>query len=405
MATEERQLAAFVYRDACRSHWRLPLAALALLTASLPASAQSGPDTMSGNKPGFTTAIVGENAAALQPIVDRIVGQAVEREAIPGLIVGVSWKGQRSYFGYSGTHGVPYRPNTIVEIGSITKVFTTALFAEAVLEGRMQRDVPIQSYMPHRKLHPCTAKITPLQLADFTSGMPTLPGNVPRQLGKRGIENYTSRDFLNWVARWRSAEGCNHPAPYRYSNASVGLLGYLVADRLGERWEELIHRRITRPLKMHDTVVRVPAEHRERVAQGHGANGQPVIHWPVFAWYAAGALRSTAADMLAFGEAALGHETINGQATPAILRKALKEAMVPIYHPEGQVFGQGMAWVENVGDADEGQRPVFLKVGGTDGFNSVIVINEGKDLAIFIAGAKPRNGAPRLGVALSRQIR
>jgi hypothetical protein len=64
-----------------------------------------------------------------------------------------------------------------------------------------------------------------------------------------------------------------------------------------------------------------------------------------------------------------------------------------------------MAWIENVGDADEGQRPVFLKVGGTDGFNSVIVINEAKNLAIFIAGAKPRNGAPRLGIALSRQIR
>jgi hypothetical protein len=63
-----------------------------------------------------------------------------------------------------------------------------------------------------------------------------------------------------------------------------------------------------------------------------------------------------------------------------------------------------MAWVENIGEADEGQRPVFLKVGGTDGFNSVIVINEGKNLAIFIAGSKP-SGVPRLGVALSRQIR
>jgi CubicO group peptidase (beta-lactamase class C family) len=182
------------------------------------------------------------------------------------------------------------------------------------------------------------------------------------------------------------------------------LLGYLVANRLGESWEELVRRRITGPLKMHDTVVRVPAEHRGRLAQGHGHEGQHVIPWPVFAWYAAGALRSTAADMLAFGEAALGHETINGGATPELLRRALKEAMAPVYRPEGQVFGQGMAWVENIGEADEGQRPVFLKVGGTDGFNSVIVINEGKNLAIFIAGSKP-SGVPRLGVALSRQIR
>jgi hypothetical protein len=109
--------------------------------------------------------------------------------------------------------------------------------------------------------------------------------------------------------------------------------------------------------------------------------------------------------MLAFGEAALGHETVNDAPVPARLSEALKEAMQPIYQPSGQVFGQGMAWIENAGDPEAGQRPVFLKVGGTDGFNSVIVINPGKDLAVFIAASKPQSGIPRLGVELSRQIR
>src|SRR5262249_56951585 len=114
-------------------------------------------------------------------------------------------------------------------------------------------------------------------------------------------------------------------------------------------------------------------------AEGFGRNGQRVIPWPVFAWYAAGALRSTATDMLAFGEAALGHETVNGENVPPLLTKGLQEAMTPIYRPEGQAWRQGMAWVENIGDAEAGQRPVYLKVGGTDGFNSVIVVNPGKD--------------------------
>ena len=146
-----------------------------------------------------------------------------------------------------------------------------------------------------------------------------------------------------------------------------------------------------------------PAQ-RDRLAQGYGKANRPVMPWPVFAWYAAGALRSDAADMLTFGEAALGHETAGGAAVPRALTRAFATAMTPLYQPEDQVFRQGMAWIEDAGDADEGQRPVFLKTGGTDGFNSVIVVNPGKDLMVFLAASHPTSGAHRLGVALSRQI-
>jgi hypothetical protein len=79
--------------------------------------------------------------------------------------------------------------------------------------------------------------------------------------------------------------------------------------------------------------------------------------------------------------------------------------MSPIYQPEGEPFKIGMAWVDNLGNPAEGARPIFLKAGGTDGFNSVIVINPGKDLAIFIAGNRPNAGIPHLGVELSRHVR
>lgn len=381
-------------RRGVQSH--LFISALAFALVSGTAHGQDAPASTSS----------GDDAVMLQPLVDRIVGQFVSNENVPGVIVGVSWRGKRSYFGYSGTGARPYTPETIVEIGSITKVFTTALFAEAVAEGRMTRDATVQSYMPHRRFHPCTGQITMLQLADFTSGMPTLPNNVPRRLRERGIENYTREDFLNWATRWSQdgGEDCNLPAPYRYSNASIGLLGYLVAERLGQPWQELVRERITGPLRMNDTSVRVPPEKADRVAQGFGLQGQPVMPWPVFAWFAAGALRSTAPDMLSFGEAALGHQTVNGASVPPLLTNGLRDAMAPIYQPDGQTFEQGMAWIENVGDPDAGQKPVYLKVGGTDGFNSVLVINPGKDLAVFIAASRPK-GIPRLGVQLSRQIR
>lgn len=350
-------------------------------------------------------AVSGSDAETLRPTVDRIVRPAVEREAIPGLIVGISRGGRRSYFGY-GAGDRPLAPDSVVEIGSITKVFTTALFAEAVLEGRMRPKTPMQAYLPNRSLRPCAQQVTPLQLADFRSGMPELPSDAPRALRERGIEHYTTEDFLAWVSRWSPADGsCNLPAPYRYSNASVGLLGLLVADQLGAPWEELVRVRITGPLGMASTAVSVPPDWRDRVAQGHTRTGAPAMPWPVFAWYAAGALRSTASDMLAFGEAALGHATVNGAPVPPSLGQALQRAMMPIYRPRGQPFQQGMAWAESPGDPAEGTRPLYYKDGGTDGFNSVIVVNPGKDLVIFIAADKADVGIQRLGTELSRQIR
>ena len=349
----------------------------------------------------------GPDAQRLQPLVDRMAGRVMQRFGTNGMIVGVSWQGRRSYFGFAAPGGTAFDADTIVEIGSVTKVFTTALLAEAIAEGRIQADDNLQSLMPRRSFAPCTGQMTALQLADFSSGMPDEPGNLPRRLAERGIDHYTSEDFLNWVSRWSedTGEGCNLPAPYRYSNASVGLLGYILADRLGEGWEELVRRRITDPLGMTSTHMRVPPEQQGRLAQGYGTEGNAVIPWPVFAWYAAGALRSSASDMLAFGEAALGHEAINGGTTPPALIAGLRTAMTPVYEPEGRLFGQGMAWIEHPGDEEEGTRPVYLKDGGTDGFNSVIVINPAKDLAVFISANRADSGIPRLGVALSRHIR
>lgn len=370
--------------------------ALSVVAAAPPAMAQAASFMASG-----------PDAEALRPLVDRLAGRVIERFSIRGMIIGVSWQGRRSFFGFGPVGEGTFGPDTIVEIGSITKVFTTALLAEAIADGKIRPDETLQSLMPDRSFARCTGQVTALQLADFTSGMPELPGNVPRRLAGRGIDRYSSRDFLEWVSHWSwdGGDGCELPAPYRYSNASVGLLGYILADRLDDRWEELIRHRITAPLGMSSTGVRVEPDQKGRLAQGYDTQGNPAMPWPVFAWFAAGALRSSATDMLAFGEAALGHPTINGATTPPALIEGLKSAMTPIYEPEGLIFGQGMAWVENSGDADEGQRPVYLKDGGTDGFNSVIVVNPGKDLAVFIAANRPMSGIPRLGVALSRQIR
>ena len=304
-----------------------------------------------------------------------------------GAIVAVSLHGHRYFFPYgtATNAGAPFTRETIVEIGSCTKTFTTTLFALAINRNQIVPDASAQKYMPNG--YTIRARqLTPLELADFTSGMPDDPTNLPRVLEQRNIQHYTVRDFLTWASNYEP--GTRLPAPYKYSNAGIGLLSYLVATATGKTWEDQLNSEILKPLGMNDTTLRPAPEQARRLAQGHNRAGQDAPRWPVYAWYAAGGLRSTAHDMISFGEAYLGHNEVNGRPVSTELTSATQLAQKPIFTmPNGNK--QAMAWVNDV----RGGTPVILKNGGTAGFGSGIVICPSKDAAIFIvmnqAGAQP----------------
>jgi CubicO group peptidase (beta-lactamase class C family) len=331
----------------------------------------------------------------------------------PGAIVGISLHGKRYFFHYGTARddGAPFTPNTLVEIGSCTKVFTTTLFALAINRGQIDPNSSADRYMPNGyHLRGNARKMTPLQLADFTSSMPDDPGNLPRvPLERRGIEDYTVKDFLKWVSE-RDPE-TPPPAPYFYSNSGIGLLSFLVDTATQRPWQEQLDRELIGPLGMHDTELRPLEEQRRRLARGHHANGTEAPPWPIFAWYAAGGLRSTASDMLRFAEANLGHKEVDGRPVSNELIAAMKLAQTPIYlWPNGKAK-QAMAWVQNFGgEAGDDSRdqlalhPEMMKNGGTVGFSSAIVLNHFKDAAIFIAvNWNGRNPAPT-AVAIGRHL-
>src|SRR4029434_10523527 len=279
-----------------------------------------------------------------------------------GAIVAVSLHGHRYFFPYGKATdaGAPFTPDTIVKIGSCTKTFTATLFALAINRNQIVPDASAQKYMPEGYTLRAQ-QLTPLELADFTSGMPDDPTNLPRGLERRSIEYYTVKDFLTWASQYEPTTQL--PAPYRYSNAGIGLLSYLVATATGKTWEDQVNSEILQPLGMADTTLRPTPEQQKHLAQGHNRAGHDASRWPVFAWYAAGGLRSTAQDMFSFGEADLGHKEVNGKPVSAELIAAMQLAQKPIFTmPNGNK--QAMAWVNDM----RGGNPVILKNGGTAGF-------------------------------------
>jgi CubicO group peptidase (beta-lactamase class C family) len=347
---------------------------------------------------------VGGEAAAVKRVVDGIMqpylaqgqrslprGRTWSRSPNVGAIVAVSLHGHRYFFPYgkATNAGAPFTSDTLLEIGSCTKTFTTTLFALAINRNQIAPDASAQKYMPEGYTLQAQ-QLTQLELADFTSGMPDDPTNLPRLLERRSIDYYTVNDFLTWASRYEPTSQL--PAPYRYSNAGIGLLSYLVATATGKNWEDQVNSEILQPLGMADTTLRPTPEQQKRLAQGHNRAGQDAPRWPVFAWYAAGGLRSTAQDMISFGEAYLGHKEVNGKTVSAELIEAMQLAQKSIFTmPNGNK--QAMAWVNNIGGGNPNLHPVIMKNGGTAGFGTGIAINPTKDAAIFIgmnqAGAQP----------------
>ena len=330
-------------------------------------------------------------------------GQTWIRSSDLGAIVAVSVHGHRYFFAYGKATdaGAPFTGDTLLEIGSCTKVFTTTLFALSINRNQIAPDDFAQKYMPGGytlRAH----QLTPLELADFTSGMPDDPTNLPRGLEQRSIDYYTVKDFLTWASNYEPATRL--PAPYKYSNAGIGLLSYLIETATGKSWEVQVSSELLEPLGMPDTTLRPTPEQEKRLAQGHNRAGQNAPRWPVYAWYAAGGLRSTARDMISFGEANLGHQEVNGKPVPAELITAMQLAQKPIYTIPKGVNKQAMAWMINMGEGNPNLHPVIVKNGGTSGFGSVIAINPSKDAAIFIGmnqvGAQP---AAR-GIEILRQL-
>jgi CubicO group peptidase (beta-lactamase class C family) len=337
-------------------------------------------------------------------VVDSVVNPWIEKNNLPGVAVGISLAGKESFYfyGHRDDAGNPFRADSMVEIGSCTKVFTATLLAEQVNDGHMAlNDLAEKYFPPEYHLGQSTQGMTLLMLATHTAGLPRDPTDLPNRLAERSIENYTTGDFFRFIDNWQVSGQL--PAGYSYSNTGFGLLGYLVAKAGGADWENLVSKNITQPLGMSDTVIRVRHDQQSRLAQGHRQNGAPAPQWPVFAWYAAGVLRSTPEDMLRFGEANLGHPTVGGTTVPQRLLGAMKLAQQPRLSIDNGKLKQALGW--SIRPRSSGHDRLIRKDGGTAGFSSVIVLCPAKDLSIFVVANQGQAEASNIGTEIADRVR
>lgn len=266
--------------------------------------------------------------------------------------------------------------DTLFEIGSNGKVFTSLLLSDMVQRGEVRLDDAVAKYLPDGVSVPERGgrRITLVDLATHTSGLPRMPSNFAPKDHSNPYGDYTVEQLYVFLGSHALTRDIG--AQYDYSNVGVGLLGHALARRCGTTYEHLVRDRITGPLGMRDTAVTLSRDLKKRLAHGHDEEGRPVPNWDLSEAFAgAGALRSTANDLLKFLAVVLGYQ--ESPLKPAMdaqlafpMRVAENAERLPLQRPEDRT-SVGLGW--HAIDTERGR--VVMHGGGTGGYLTFMGLN------------------------------
>jgi serine-type D-Ala-D-Ala carboxypeptidase/endopeptidase len=239
-------------------------------------------------------------------LADRVGAENLGIGMVAGVIDG---KGRRvvAYGSLAKNDKRPLNGDTIFEIGSMTKVFTSLVLMDMVQKGEVAVTDPISKYLPENVKVPerNNRKITLQDLSTQSSGLPRMPSNFTPKDASNPYADYTVEKLYQFLSGYQLTRDIG--AQYEYSNLGVGLLGQVLSLRAGMDFEAMVTSRICKPLGMTSTRVTLSPEMKARLAVGHSAGLEAVPNWDIGALSGAGALRSSANDMLTFLAANLGY--------------------------------------------------------------------------------------------------
>jgi CubicO group peptidase (beta-lactamase class C family) len=246
----------------------------------------------------------------VQNWLDENLTRLIDKHGVPAASVAVLADGAVSKAAagvLSLSTRVEATTDSVFQVGSITKLWTTTLIAQLVAEGKVDLDRPVRDHLPDFKLadEQTAAAVTPRHLLTHTGGF-SGDAFTPTSRGDDGVELYL-RDVMPGLA-----QEVPLGAGFSYNNAGFVVLGRIAEVLRGKPYHELIREHIAVPLEL-GHVATIPDEALlYRAAVGHlpptpGAPLQPAPIWSlVHAMAPAGSLLAmSASDLIGFGRAYL----------------------------------------------------------------------------------------------------
>ncbi|HVB03982.1 MAG TPA: serine hydrolase [Chitinophagaceae bacterium] len=314
--------------------------------------------------------------SALDKEVDSAVRTFMSLRNTVGLSLGILVGNRVYYYGYGetgrGNHHIP-APNTLFEIGSITKTFTATLLADAVDKRKLKLDDPLNKFLPDSigPLEYDHVPITLLTLANHTSGLPRMPDNIvlSAQTLKDPYSEYGDNQLFRFYKHFKTVR--RPGASYDYSNLGMGTLGVALERVNHASFETLVVKTICNPLGMKDTRQSIRKPDSSRFAKGYDANGEYAGPWNFKALAGAGALRSTAADLLKYAKANLGK-------APGWLNKDIQLTHYVTFNSSEATVGLAWHYIH------PGADTLLFHNGETGGYFSYLAIDLDKRFAIVL---------------------
>jgi CubicO group peptidase (beta-lactamase class C family) len=320
---------------------------------------------------------------------------AIDSKKAAGLVVGISdSKGHRIFTAGSSGTARPLDDRTIFEIGSFTKVFTGTLLSSMIASGDVALDDPVAKFLPKSVKMPAWngQQIKLLDLATQSSGLPRLPGNLNPADQADPYADYTTANLYTFLSGYTLPRAPG--AKYEYSNLGMGLLGHALALKAGSSYESVLTKRILTPLGLKDTRITLTPDQQARFAVGHGADGSPVKPWALPTLAGAGALRSTANDLLTFVDASLA----NGS-TP--MDKVLAGARRIARTGKSGEPDLGLAWHHIHDPAGE----IVWHNGATGGFSSYVALDSVAHRGIVVLANTTAPASDDIGIHILMEDR
>jgi CubicO group peptidase (beta-lactamase class C family) len=229
----------------------------------------------------FTSYAVASVEPDYSEIVAKQVAPAIEAGLFPGAVIGIYKDGEASFYPVGtlnfDTDEAP-TIDTLYEIGSISKVFTGVLFADAVRRGEVSRDTLVDDLLPDGyKVKTKEGEDLKLwHLTTHTSGWATAPVNLAPADGEKPFTGYTQEMIFEAVNLMplKQAPGTK----MEYSNFAVGLLGTLISINAHGEYESLAKERIIEPLGIENFTIALDEDQQKRLAPAT-ASGRQTKAW------------------------------------------------------------------------------------------------------------------------------
>ena len=298
-------------------------------------------------------------------------------------------------YGFSDkAQAIPFTPNTVMNIASISKTVTGVALMRAVEEGKLSLDADINTYLPFKVVNPHfpQGRITLRQLATHTSSI------TDRWAVYEGTYHYGSdspepldrflRDYFSPDGRRYAEDNFLNAAPgtqREYSNIAAGLAGYIVERAVGQKLDAYTQQQIFDPLRMKDTSWFLSKTALDKHAKLYVSQYGLAIPIPLYGGttYPDGGVRTSVSDLSKFFIALLNEGEYEGirilqrRSTNEMLRFAFtvksKPDNVDLKEKNSGIFWQSKFNVTRMGH------------GGTDpGLKTEMLTDLSKDIGVIL---------------------